>query len=195
MNRVLEAISDMSGKEGVARISKSAMSGYTGLPDTTVGDNVKRLQSLGIVRRIDIYDPKALANHRIRVTMDPVEIRKLARRGGFKLPDIENGYMERDLYNDVSPIYEILDDRYKTSPGEEKRLASRFRNLRTSGASRIVRTRAGAARYNVPIGSPIPEGEPLPATVLNTTGSIRLSLEEGPVSTGKIQLSTPESEE
>lgn len=186
LNRMMNAISDIAGQKGIGRISQGAISAYSQVPDTTVNDNFKHLENLGLIKVHHIFDPGALRNHRVRYAMPFEDVKKLVKRAKVPFPALEEGYLDKDLFHEVSPIIEILDDRYITKRGPEKRLASRFKNLKTSAASRIVRTPEGAALYGVPIGSEIPVGQPLPSTVLSMT------MVEQIVPTGFVQLSFEE---
>lgn len=163
----LEALSDLAGENGTGRISKKAISKTTGLPESSVHDALKTLEKKGYIKRYDIFDPKALENGRREPTMEFDEIKRITKKAGVSIPDLDTKYVFNDDIHEAAPIYEILDNKYITKPGPSKSLADNFKGLQKS--DRVVRTPEGAAKYGVPIGSPIPGA-------LTATGIITLAM-------------------
>lgn len=185
----LEAVSDLSGERGAGRISKKSISKATGLPESSVHDSLKTLEKKGYIKRTDIFDPGPLSRGRRETTKDFSEIKRVTKKAGVSIPDLNTKYVFDDDIHETAPIYEILDNRFVTKPGKSKTLASQFKGLQTS--DRVVRTPEGAARYGVSIGAKIPGSE------FNVSGLIALvnisdevleMVEEHLDATGVIQL-------
>jgi mutator protein MutT len=150
----LEALSDLSGERGAGRISKKTIAKTTGLPESSVNDALKTLEKKGYIKRYDIFDQNALANGRREPTMEYDEIKRVTKKAGVKVPDLDTKFVFNDDIHETAPIYEIVDNRFISKTGPSKTLASQFKGLQQS--DRIVRTPEGAARYGVPVGSPLP---------------------------------------
>lgn len=180
--KTLGALSDMAGDSGTGRISQKAIEQYSGLPSTSVKDSLKRLETSGIIQRHDIFDPKLLGHGRRVPAMEFDEIKRVAKKAGIKIPDLDLQFVTDDNKHETAPIFEIIRPKYITNQGGGKTLASKYKSLKTSpkapkprpstasASGRIVRSAEGARRYNVPIGSPIPEVQ------ASTTGTITLGV-------------------
>lgn len=169
-NKVLNAISDMAGERAAGKISDKSIEKYTGLASSSVNDSVIRLEKMGVIKVHHIFDPKLLGEGRREQIMEYDEIKRVTKKAGAKLPNLDIKYVNDFDNHEIAPIIEIVNTKYITKQGPPRSLASDYKSLKTSkktfGVARIkasrpgvrlVQSSEGAKRYGVPIGSPIPE--------------------------------------
>lgn len=181
-NKSLEAISALAGERGAGKISHKSIEQYSGLASSSVNDSVKQLEKMGLIKVHHIFDPKLLGQGRRVQVLEYDEIKRITKKAGAKMPNLDIKYVDDVNNHEISPIIEILDNKFITRTGPSYNLASKYKNLKTSkgtpkpGATgaikpgrRTVQTAEGAKLYNLPIGSTIPEG-----VTADTTGAIAL---------------------
>ena len=169
-NKAMNAISDLAGDRGAGRISYDSVSDYTGLSPTSARDSTRLLEKHGIIKIHHIFEPSLLGEGRREPAMEYDEIKRITRKAGVSIPDLDIRFVSEQNKHETAAIIEVLDKKYLTKAGPSKTLASKYKGLKTSvGAPkppppsirvipgrRVVRTPEGAKRYGVPIGSPIP---------------------------------------
>lgn len=178
-NRTLEAISDLAGERGAGKISDKSIEKYTNLAPSSVNDSIKQLEKMGVIKVNHIFDPGLLGQGRRVQALEYDEIKRLTKKAGAKLPNLDIKYVDDFNNHEIAPIIEIINPKFLTNPGPTKSLASTYKNLKTSSpvvktpsrpGVRLVQSAEGAKRYGVSIGQPIPEGGP----DLGVTGTISL---------------------
>lgn len=150
----LRAISSIVGERGSGAISKDMLTAASGLPRTTADDAKKRLRDLGLIDVEYVIDPVEASQGRKVQVMSDKRIKELVRKRVISEPDFSTPYVNFDI--DESPVYTIRKREHLTLEGPALKLSALPR-LSNPG-DRIVRSRAGAARYGVGIGQKIPEG-------------------------------------
>lgn len=194
--KTLSAISAIAGEKGVSKIPGKLLAEASEVKRTASRDAVKRLEANGLIKVEHVFDPVALGLGRRVQVMSDARINELVRKGVISHPRLDVALTGTEY--DESPIYTIIDKKYhatetsghplsslptwkppKTFKGWESSLTPQEKRATRKGrpGERIVRTKAGAELYGVPIGSPVP--------VLAATGMIHL---EGSPSDGETDL-------
>lgn len=135
MNRTMEAISDMAGTGGVGRISHKSLAQYTNIPESSIKGGkgtVRKLEEAGVIKIHDIFDPKLLGAGRREPAMDIDEIRRITRKAGVGMPDLDIKFVDDENNWETVAIIEILKPEYVKPTGHTKTLATKYKGLKTS---------------------------------------------------------------
>lgn len=151
----LRAVSSIVGQKGSGTISKDMLAQASGLPRTTAVDARNRLVNLGLIDVEYVIDPGEASQGRKVQVMSNKRVRELVRKKVISEPDFSSPFVNFDI--DESPVYTIRKREHITTEGPARPLSS-LPPLSRPG-DRIVRTKAGAARYGVSVGKKIPTPE------------------------------------
>lgn len=145
---VLNAISDLAGYRGAVKVSDKAIEKYTGLRSSSVNDAKTHLERMQIIKVNNIFDPQRLGDGRRVPIMEYDEIKRLSKKAGSKVPNLDLKYVDNDDNHEVAPIIEVINPKYVTPSGQTKKLASVYDNLKTSSHLRASGFPSGIIRLH-----------------------------------------------